>query len=302
MEQPKKDLPPMQGPEWEAVAADMSPENDFPATRCRFKYLICSTPRSGSWLLATGLASTSLAGRPAEYFTPVYAQAYRLRVGDVTIVPTQYWQFLLDRRTSPNGVFGMKIHFDQMENYFPREQGQKRFLNQFERLIFLTRRDKLAQAVSFLRARKTGIYRLTEGMRADTEAERSLAYRFEDVAYALALVATREARWRSLLADFSDRTFELDYEDLATDYVQSLGRVLVALGLPQAVSAIVPRPQVLQQRDELNAEWERFFLQDLRGGAMAAIGDLSGARDGGELVSRGRAWREPQPDAVGKDH
>lgn len=267
----------MEGLEWQSVQADMSPESDFPPTECRLKYLVCTTPRSGSWLLCTGLAATGQAGRPAEFFTPVYGQAYRARLGLTRLVPVQYWNFLLEHRTSPNGVFGMKIHFDQMEKFFPNEQAQKQFLARFDRLIFLTRRDKLAQAVSFWKARATGVYRMTANTVADSLPPPSVSYRFGDIAHALALLATREQRWLSLLSHFADRTFSLDYEDLAGNYGQSLERALIALGLGVAVSAIDPQPRVLPQRDHVNEEWERLFVEDLRGSAAQRIVRLAAA-------------------------
>ena len=38
-------------------------------------YIICTNPRSGSWLLSEGLASTSVAGNPREWFNAQEEQA-----------------------------------------------------------------------------------------------------------------------------------------------------------------------------------------------------------------------------------
>lgn len=40
-------------------------------------YIICTNPRSGSWLLAEGLAGTSIAGNPREWFNVQQEQATR---------------------------------------------------------------------------------------------------------------------------------------------------------------------------------------------------------------------------------
>ena len=40
-------------------------------------YIICTNPRSGSWLLSEGLASTSVAGNPREWFNTLQEQQYR---------------------------------------------------------------------------------------------------------------------------------------------------------------------------------------------------------------------------------
>ena len=42
-------------------------------------YIICTNPRSGSWLLSEGLASTSVAGNPREWFIRIEEQQYRAR-------------------------------------------------------------------------------------------------------------------------------------------------------------------------------------------------------------------------------
>jgi LPS sulfotransferase NodH len=40
-------------------------------------YVICTTPRSGSWLLAEALLATGAAGRPEEYFRPDWYRRFR---------------------------------------------------------------------------------------------------------------------------------------------------------------------------------------------------------------------------------
>lgn len=42
-------------------------------------YIICTNPRSGSWLLSDGLSSTSVAGNPREWFNSGEEQQHRAR-------------------------------------------------------------------------------------------------------------------------------------------------------------------------------------------------------------------------------
>jgi LPS sulfotransferase NodH len=198
-------------------------------------------------------------------------KAYRLRIGSAFGVElSQYRQFLLERRTSPNGVFGMKMHFGNLPNVLAAIEAQKEFVADFDRLIFLTRRNKLAQAVSFSKARATGVYRIAPGEAVDASSVSGVPYSFESVATALSWLADREAGWLSLLEDFGDKTISLTYEELAHDYVGSMRRVLIALGLTEAVAALRPRPQVLAQSDQSNRRWRELFLQELRDGADPA--------------------------------
>ena len=74
-------------------------------------YMICSLPRSGSSLLCEALANTLHAGMPAEYFNPgiIARMERRWNVGSFD----DYLRKLLARKTSPNGVFGLKVHWGQ---------------------------------------------------------------------------------------------------------------------------------------------------------------------------------------------
>jgi trehalose 2-sulfotransferase len=78
-------------------------------------YLICATPRSGSTLLCEALATTKLAGYPAEYFLP---KDYDHWCGEWGV---RGLEAFLDRAllagTTPNGIFGAKVmwgYFDSV--------------------------------------------------------------------------------------------------------------------------------------------------------------------------------------------
>src|ERR1700761_7330632 len=75
-------------------------------------YVIASTPRSGSSLLAAGLVATGVAGRPEEYFTPDYLGAYKQ---DLKLPPHCSWSEYLTKvmtfAATQNGVRGVKIHW-----------------------------------------------------------------------------------------------------------------------------------------------------------------------------------------------
>jgi LPS sulfotransferase NodH len=81
------------------------------AAEVRVSYMICSLPRTGSSLLCELLAGTLLAGLPAEYFRPdriaMLRRRWRVESFD------DYLGALLGRKTSPNGVFGIKVHWGQ---------------------------------------------------------------------------------------------------------------------------------------------------------------------------------------------
>src|SRR5262245_55098655 len=86
-------------------------------------YLICSTARTGSLLLAEALQHTGIAGRPREYFAPKLQQTWSERWG---ILGTSNYADFLDKAiaagTTPNGVFGARISGHQLESFLLRLQ------------------------------------------------------------------------------------------------------------------------------------------------------------------------------------
>ena len=67
-----------------------------------------------------------------------------------------YFNDLEARRTSPSGVFGIKRHRSQLATLWPGSAAdQMDYLARFEAIVFVTRRDKVAQAISFHRANQT---------------------------------------------------------------------------------------------------------------------------------------------------
>jgi hypothetical protein len=116
--------------------------------------MISAIPRSGSTLLCIKLWQTGVCGAPMEYLNFANRKndmLVRLGNGD----PVAYWNELRRRRTSRNGVFAFKAfvgdYAQTMRNYadlLPHIRSDK--------TIYLTRRDKLQQAVSYARAFKAG--------------------------------------------------------------------------------------------------------------------------------------------------
>jgi LPS sulfotransferase NodH len=87
-------------------------------------YLLCCIERSGSNLLGQALAGTGIAGRPFEYFNPVGQDAPWMRdiLGDSTMVDGL--AKILSAGTTPNGVFGAKLHWSHFRHLGMSISGQ----------------------------------------------------------------------------------------------------------------------------------------------------------------------------------
>jgi LPS sulfotransferase NodH len=73
------------------------------------QYLIASSQRSGSYLLSYLLRETGQLGFPLEYLHPEHAPMWRQRFGVSSM--NEVILNLFERRTSPNGWFGIKAHW-----------------------------------------------------------------------------------------------------------------------------------------------------------------------------------------------
>ena len=132
-------------------------------------YIICTNPRSGSWLLSEGLAATSIAGNPREWFNVQQEQATRAqwRIDNQTDLTFEgYLQAARLSSMTSNGISGIKLHYYQFAdlprrmpprsrrgNLSPRELISAMFPD--AKYVWLTRRDKVRQAISLYLAYQT---------------------------------------------------------------------------------------------------------------------------------------------------
>ena len=235
---------------------EMSPDRDFPgAPPVRFRYAILSTPRSGSTLLGRALHETKMAGDPLELFNTGLLAYARKRLDRPTLGFAPFLRLMEARRTSPNGVFGIKMHLPQLLRVCSpddRYAHAARFLRGMDRLVWIRRRDRLAQAISKVIADKTEIWTSEEARRV--EAER-IEVHPGDCLKMLHQVCSGDAGWENLLRAQGFAACEVWYEDLVAGYEAEMRRVLDWLGL-EAVRDIPP-PPIERQAGELNERLRR---------------------------------------------
>jgi len=134
-------------------------------------YLVCASPRSGTELLCRGLAGTGVAGRPQEYFLAEdpaklpgwgFWEEGPFAAGHEVSGRESYLALAYRLGSTPNGVFGAKIHWNTLRwalakfSELPRYAGLDRaaiLRTAFPglRVVDVTRRDRVRQAVSWAR-------------------------------------------------------------------------------------------------------------------------------------------------------
>ncbi|ERT08169.1 sulfotransferase domain protein [Lyngbya aestuarii BL J] len=125
-------------------------------------YIICSTMRSGSTLLCDLLSHTKLVGQPQEFFLAEWEKKSKL---DSSNYP-EYIQKTLESFASSNGVSGVKLMWCNCQEVLQRlhETSETTSKSDLELLkevfpnlkfIFISRRNKVRQAISLARSIKT---------------------------------------------------------------------------------------------------------------------------------------------------
>lgn len=231
---------------------EMSLERDFsqpyPITK---RYCILSSPRSGSTLLGRMLYETGGAGDPQEYFNPPLLQIERERSGDPKMSLNTFMKRMEKRRTSPNGVFGMKLHFYQMLQAFQASKPNKNMLamlNRFNHLIWIRRRDKLRQAISQAIGQHTQIWSSEDARNAERKAIK--IHPFACVR-ALQVVAGDDRGWEQLIETANLKVHTIWYEDLVKDYGAECREILKYIDIEQSGMEI-PAPPIQRQANEMN--------------------------------------------------
>jgi LPS sulfotransferase NodH len=252
--------------------------------------LIVTTPRSGSWLLSSGLHDTELAGQPEEYFRPDVIPVWTAEWGIPRRGPyREYVRHAMDYSTSDNGVFGAKLHWYQYQWLIRTMRaleggagtalgGQSDpradldFLATFipnPRFVHLVRRDKIRQAMSYFRAGRTGVWFVTEEDVADMArrpqgpqpAPRPLSDReWQHLRFLENLVIAHERNWRNFFDETGIEPLEIIYEEFIEDFNGTVGAVLEFLGVGTRADAASLSPRLFKQGDEVSEAWVEEYL------------------------------------------
>lgn len=248
-------------------------------------FFLCHTMRSGSTLLCDALGSTGVAGYAEEYFPE------RSSFGDVYVTtgaalkdPDSWradwtstpFERCLDRvlscGTTPNGVFASKLRWFNMA-YFgevfgaPPRQGDVSVAGHLDRLfpnlryVWVTRRDKVRQAVSLAKARQSSQWKKMSPQQQGSDAA---DYNFHLVESALRQIVHEECIWEEYFTRAGITPFTVVYEDLVRRYEPTVRRLLddLEIELPRAYA--FPSPRVHKQANDVSEEWVARYHRDER--------------------------------------
>jgi LPS sulfotransferase NodH len=191
-----------------------------------------------------------------------------------------YRQFIRAIRevgSTDNGVFGIKLHWRQLELVRPilqaLEHGHARpdsellerwFPN--PRYVFLRRQSKVRQAVSYYRALTTRVWWETDGARRSDPI--ALEANIEEIERLRLKLAQHEQNWRGFFSSAGVRPLELVYEEIVRNPEQAVAAVLRHLEVDTEIQSLAPTPMLRRQARRPTDEFVRSYAVAKRSGLL----------------------------------
>jgi trehalose 2-sulfotransferase len=225
-------------------------------------YIIGSTQRSGTHLLCSILRSTGIAGSPDEFFLSKPGETWEKRWDAPSC--DGYIERVLRENTGTNGVFGAVVmwsYFERMLQMLQELRDYNRFVgaellaelfNQ-PKYIWMRRRNRVEQAVSWAIACQTGVWAQRVGVTSQPDATPKFDFRAIDEW--CNRIAAHEASWANYFRENQIEPLVLYYEDVVACHRVAAERVFEFLVLPLPRRMEIPAPAIEKQANEISAEW-----------------------------------------------
>ncbi|GAB1155123.1 Stf0 family sulphotransferase [Paenibacillus illinoisensis] len=230
-------------------------------------YTIWFSQRTGSTLLSEALGSTGVAGKPGEWLHFQHKSPETLKHADLE----QIWEM----GTTPNGVFGIKINFEQrwidairklyqLPSETPRAEVWSTGFPNCTKHIYMTRRNKVRLAVSWWRAIVSGEWHRQHGAQAE-EKDIADQYHFDAIKHLLVESSMCEAAIEDFLSESGIVPLTIVYEDFVQYYEGTVRKVLEYLDLSSANVTVAP-PAFDPIADDISEQWVQRFREDCQKG------------------------------------
>ncbi|WP_158585685.1 Stf0 family sulfotransferase [Pseudooceanicola sediminis] len=245
----------MQTTSTHAYEDQFSPEYDIAdAPAPERTIIIASTPRSGSHMLGHAMTATDAMGRPFEYSPPQNAEEWQRRLGQPDMKSAL--REIMKRRTTRNGVFAAKLHYEHLSLFGGLQAALDFFPNPV--VVRVVRADLLRQAISLCVARQTGVW-----ISSMTGNGKTPVYDYEAIRAEVERVALHNALWDSELAAAGVPALTVEFEASRTDTANVLRRIADFAGIDLAEAAIPDQPRTRKQSGGLAEKWIEAYREDL---------------------------------------
>lgn len=239
-------------------------------------YRIWFTPRNGSTLLCKGLESTGIAGKPGEFLTLFDKDSLceQHEVSTYEALKNKFWELGM----TPNGVFGIKHSFftsrsnkNFREILDLRNQGEDLMMNRAIvwndifpncKHIFLTRRNKVRQAVSWWKAINDGVWHIEKGEKSNNLFVEE-KYNFDALSHLFKEAILIECAMQEYFKKYNIIPLNIVYEDYIEDFEGTIGQIIDFLEIEEREYAVGEK-FYQPTADENSEKWVQRFRKDLQ--------------------------------------
>ena len=232
-------------------------------------YILCSTPRTGSTLLCSLLQATGVAGYPESYFRSqdiaARAKAWGICRQDGSFTFEDYLNCVLERGRSTNDVFSTRVMWGTMAELTSNLRligtagDDLEVLSQAfgtTKFVYLERIDRVAQAISRLRAEQTHVWHVTDS--ADhANPKREAFYNEAAIQHYIDESEAHDRAWNKWFHQNNILPLRLNYEDLDAAAIPVVHQVLDFIGVDHPKIPITASN--VRMADDMSAEWAQRF-------------------------------------------
>lgn len=236
-------------------------------------YIICTSPRSGSTLLCKLLEATGLAGSPNSHFhrpsLAAWQSTYNLMAEPGQSLQEQVqavFRAAVERGRGETDMFGLRLQRHSFDFFMQQlailhpdlSTDRERIEAAFGPTLFLhlTREDKVAQAVSYVKAEQSGLWHVApDGTEIErTAPARAPAYDADKLQNTYEEFVRYDADWAAWFETQRISAFPITYSELAAAPNTVLCNVLEQLGLDRSAGLNI-QPAVKKLADDESANW-----------------------------------------------
>lgn len=232
----------------------------------KLSVFILASHRSGSSFLCDLLRNTQVCGNPTEYF--MHYQGVSYQNWDLSDY-NGYLKRIINETQTPNHVFSVKLMtgmdgiYGMVKRLFPKWKGDYRdkfpaVCQLFPHLkcIYLTRRNKIAQAVSWYKAGKTDRYHSTRNI----DYSDNIEYNFHEIQDLVTSLVMEESAHQEFFDVMNITPFTIVYEDFIKDISNSLKNIFKFLHITDSYS--IKTSKHTKMADYLSLKWIQRYRRE----------------------------------------
>ena len=242
---------------------------------------------------------TGVPRRPTEYFEDLRSAEIFDILGTYTRVDDEeipfdprgfadyeaFLDWVAEAGTTPNGVFGGKVMWGYFNGFVDRLRGVVRNAvietpDVLDRVfpdlhyVWVTREDKVGQAISLWKAIQTWTWRRDDGDGSLPGHE--LRYSFDALDHLAKQLVRDEVEWHRYFERVGVRPHTVVYEQFVERYEQTALDIMAYLGVECPAGHTFGERRMRRQADELSRDWsQRYWAEAQRRREAAAGGRLS---------------------------